>query len=225
MTGIQASEANARTRGTRRFRPDPWAAGALRYYGNRRPARTHGSWRCLFPDGKYLAASLGNRSSGIHSLDTGTDGGRRYRHYPDRGKCGLARHRLRLPRPAHIRMGAGSAAGDASLCRRVCLHRYSGIRRPGTGAAARYLRLAHSAGLLVPRDPLSGRRDRRDDNDALPLCLPADAFCVSRTILRRRRSGADPRLLALGGIPARIPADGTSVHCRRRCPCPDGNAE
>jgi iron(III) transport system permease protein len=29
MTGIQASKANARTRGTRRFRPDPWAAGAL----------------------------------------------------------------------------------------------------------------------------------------------------------------------------------------------------
>ena len=117
-------------------------------------------------------------------------------------------------------MDAGAALRRACLPHRLRLYGLPGLCGAGAGRAARCLRLADAAGLLVPRDPLHGRRHRGDGRGALPLRLHdgADGLQTDAAHALRDRAGARP-----GPVPHRRTAAGEARHRRRPRAGADGD--
>ena len=199
--------------------------GHDRHRGARGPAGGGRGRPRARPIGRYLGAPVLDGPAALYRGHPAVDGRRRPRHADHRGRHRLAGHHVPLPGPEAVRMGAAAADGGAGLRHRLRLHRHSGICRAGAGAAARRIRLERQAGLLVPRDPIDGRRRLDDDAGALPLRLSAVARGVSRAVGLRARGQPDPGARAVAELLLGRPAPAGPWGAGRggassRSPCP-----
>ena len=122
----------------------------------------------------------------------------------------VARHHVSFPGTCSAGPAAGAAARHADLHRRLLLRGAAGLLRPRAGCAARAVRLAYRAGLLVSRGAqLSGRRAgavRR----AVPLRLPHRPRQLRAAVDLRAGGGAYAWADVRRRLQARGPAAGAS---------------
>ena len=185
----------------------PAGAGGLRERAGAGPGR--------------VVASRPHRALGLRLEHRAAGARGRARGGGARGRRRLAGQHVPVPRAKPVRVGAPAAVRRTDLHHRLHLYRSLAVRGPDPERAAR----GHGLGacrLLVPADPLAGRRDRGHDAGALPLRLSARARRLPRAVHLHARRQPHPRPRPLEQLPrgrraARPPGDR-----RRRGLGPDG---